>query len=430
MYKRENSDDDCENHSSSSIGLNIGSLSSKKLSKRMSFTPEYVSPTPNSTKYNRMKTIQFNNFNFQNHSSFHHMKQPIKTSNSFNTVSYSSALINKDLTTYVDNNDDSPALSLPLIENFESYTNVQVISDFYDYTEECIKKILELKQDKIVKSSVGYNFNLPAEDKNKKIAIFDLDETLIHCTGKDISNPQYIIDVTLPSKITMKIGINTRPNWKEAIEMIQKQYIIAVFTASYQSYADAVLDFIDPEKKYFKYRLYRHHCSRVNINSTPCYIKDLSIINDVDLSQLIIIDNSVFSFAFHLDNGILVIPYYDSPQDNELILLAHYLCAIVNEEDVRDANRQNINMNFYVEKAKKALESSDDSSENESELSTKRTAPETPTIAKLKKRPSITIKRNGKKRKVYLIGKELTNQIEKIREKIRNKENKKIYISN
>ena len=101
-----------------------------------------------------MKTIQFNNFNFQNHSSFHHMKQPIKTSNSFNTVSYSSALINKDLTTYVDNNDDSPALSLPPIENFESYTNVQVISDFYDYTEECIKKILELKQDKIVKSSV------------------------------------------------------------------------------------------------------------------------------------------------------------------------------------------------------------------------------------------------------------------------------------
>ena len=238
MYKRENSDDDCENHSSSSIGLNIGSLSSKKLSKRMSFTPEYVSPTPNSTKYNRMKTIQFNNFNFQNHSSFHHMKQPIKTSNSFNTVSYSSALINKDLTTYVDNNDDSSALSLPPIENFESYTNVQVISDFYDYTEECIKKILELKQDKIVKSSVGYNFNLPAEDKNKKIAIFDLDETLIHCTGKDISNPQYIIDVTLPSKITMKIGINTRPNWKEAIEMIQKQYIIAVFTANYQSYAD------------------------------------------------------------------------------------------------------------------------------------------------------------------------------------------------
>ena len=99
--------------------------------------------------------------------------------------------------------------------------------------------------------------------------------------------------------------------------------------------------------------MYRHHCSRVNINSTPCYIKDLSIINDVDLSQLIIIDNSVFSFAFHLDNGILVIPYYDSPQDNEVILLAHYLCAIVNEEDVRDANRQNINMNFYVEKAKR-----------------------------------------------------------------------------
>ena len=42
MYKRENSDDDWENHSSSSIGLNIGSLSSKKLSKRMSFTPMFL----------------------------------------------------------------------------------------------------------------------------------------------------------------------------------------------------------------------------------------------------------------------------------------------------------------------------------------------------------------------------------------------------
>ena len=135
----------------------------------MSFTPEYVSPTPNSTKYNRMKTIQFNNFNFQNHYSFHHMKQPIKTSNSFNTVSYSSALINKDLTTYVDNNDDSPALSLPLIENFESYTNVQVISDFYDYTEECIKKILELKQDKIVKSSVDTILIFQQKTKTKKL---------------------------------------------------------------------------------------------------------------------------------------------------------------------------------------------------------------------------------------------------------------------
>ena len=47
MNKREKSDDDCENHSSSSIGLNIGSLSSKKLSQRMPFSPEYVSPTPN-----------------------------------------------------------------------------------------------------------------------------------------------------------------------------------------------------------------------------------------------------------------------------------------------------------------------------------------------------------------------------------------------
>lgn len=73
-------------------------------------------------------------------------------------------------------------------DNFDSYTNVKVISDFYEYTNECIKMIIDLDKYEETKSSVKYNVNLPPDQINKKIAIFDLDKTLIHCTGKDTSN--------------------------------------------------------------------------------------------------------------------------------------------------------------------------------------------------------------------------------------------------
>ena len=435
-----------ENHISSSKALNIGSFSStNKKTKKISFTPESISLTPNSP---RNTDRRINTVMTDKESSFKPLQKPTK-SKSFNKhINFSSSVkqynnmlkdlnceSDDDIITIIDNHEDDRP-ELPSIENFESYTNMEMISDFYDYTEECIKMILELKKETIVKSSVKYSFNLPKEDKDKKIAIFDLDETLIHCTGKDTSNAQYIISVTLPSKQTVKIGINLRPNWKEALDIIKKDYVIAVFTASYQSYADAVLNFIDPYKKYFTYRLYRHHCSKVTINNMPYYIKDLSIIDDVDIKKLLMIDNSVFSFAFHLDNGVLVVPYYDSDKDSELVLLAHYFMAIVKAEDVREVNRKNINMNFYVEKAKKAMEEGSDSSENDSpvkieEEKNQRVPSTKETLKDIKKKKKSSMKkRSRKKEKLYLIGKELNNKIESIREKLRKEGKGPLQISN
>lgn len=107
-----------------------------------------------------------------------------------------------------------------------------------------------------------------------------------------------------------------------------------------------------------KYRLYRHHCSKITINNTPYYIKDLSIINDVDIKKLLIIDNSFFSAAYHLDNSIIVVPYYNSSQNSELLIVAHYVNAIANVDDVREENAKNINMKSYVDKVKRDLTSS------------------------------------------------------------------------
>jgi len=47
------------------------------------------------------------------------------------------------------------------------------------------------------------------------------------------------------------------------------------------------------------------------------YVKDLKVI-DRDLSQMVLVDNAAYSYAFHLDSGIPILPYYEGKVDYEL----------------------------------------------------------------------------------------------------------------
>jgi CTD small phosphatase-like protein 2 len=55
---------------------------------------------------------------------------------------------------------------------------------------------------------------------------------------------------------------------------------------------------------------------------------------------MVIVDNSVYSFAYQLDNGIPIIPFYNDPKDEELMHLIFYIQSLVNVDDVREANRK------------------------------------------------------------------------------------------
>jgi hypothetical protein len=111
---------------------------------------------------------------------------------------------------------------------------------------------------------------------------------------------------------------------------------------------------MDPKKKYFKYRLYRNNCSLIDVDGAKFYVKDLDIFNEYyDLKDIVIIDNSVLSFAFHLHNGIPIVPYYDEDKDGSLYVVGLYLLHIFNEEDLRDANKKQINLDSFLEEAKK-----------------------------------------------------------------------------
>ena len=259
---------------------------------------------------------------------------------------------------------------------FSKYTNTVFTGpDFSKYIISCLELIMDMDIDTQTRLKTKINFNFPKTKKKaikKRIALFDLDETLVHCTG-DINSGkipyQHTIDIRLPGKQEVKVGINLRPMWKETLDLVKKRYHIVVHTASHQAYADAVLDFMDPEKKYFKYRLYRNNCSLVDIDGVKFYVKDLDIFNEYyDLKDIVIIDNSVLSFAYHLYNGIPIVPYYEGDNDNFLYIVGLYLEHIYKAEDLREANRELINLDYFYDIAKAQVDNADNIIDEESNV--------------------------------------------------------------
>lgn len=242
-------------------------------------------------------------------------------------------------------------------EEIKGLTNTEEISNFYEYTEECMKRIIQLKvtpNEEIEHLLI----TLPCEREvitgKKRLAIFDLDETLVHCNVKDTKKSDHVIPITLPSGGRAKVGLNVRPFWKEALIEIKKNYSIIVYTASHQSYADSVIDFLDPNHELIEHRLYRHNCVKVQMDTgDSIYVKDLRIFKNISLKDMIIIDNSIMSFAFQLENGIPIMPYYDNKNDTELKFLAYFLNAIASSSDLRIENKKNMRLDYFLEKARK-----------------------------------------------------------------------------
>jgi Dullard-like phosphatase family protein len=253
-------------------------------------------------------------------------------------------------------------------ETIINYTNQEMVDDENEYMLECFKVLLKLDKSKQprCKSKVNFNFeNNPAEKNKKKIALFDLDETLVHCTKDSKGLNGDSVNIKLPTNKIVNVGLNIRPHWKEALDLIKKHYHIVVYTASHQSYADAVLDYLDKENKYFQYRLYRNHCVQCNVDDIKFYVKDLDTLNEkYNLKDVVLIDNSVLSFAYHLNNGIPIVPYIEQKEDSQLIMLAYYLVSIANFDDLTAENKKHINIEHFILQVKN-LENEEDEDEGD-----------------------------------------------------------------
>ena len=129
-----------------------------------------------------------------------------------------------------------------------------------------------------------------------KLIIFDLDETLAHCVRSEHPDrpPDVRLDIKMQSGKTLRAGFNVRPYTKQMLEHVNKYYEVAVFTASHKWYADVILDHIDPKGIYFQHRFYRESCIKTTDN---VYVKDLRVLRNVNLKDMLLVDNAVYSFG-------------------------------------------------------------------------------------------------------------------------------------
>jgi len=105
--------------------------------------------------------------------------------------------------------------------------------------------------------------------------------------------------------------VRIRPFCKEFLESLSEFAEIIIFTASSASYADVVLDHLDPDKKLISHRLYRQHCTL----EKGFYLKDLRVINR-KLEDVVLVDNSPYCHILQPQNAIPIVPFYHFAKDN------------------------------------------------------------------------------------------------------------------
>ena len=173
----------------------------------------------------------------------------------------------------------------------------------------------------------------------KKILIFDLDETLVHGLKQDKwnTNVHKVSYYDSESDSVIYLRFKIRPYVVQCLKEAKKHFQVGVFTASKQWYADAILNYLDPKNELIDFRLYRDSCF---LTHNDFLIKDLRIIQNADLKDIIIVDNAIHSFAFQLDNGVPIYDYIKDDSDLELYHLIPYLNLLLECDDIREMNKK------------------------------------------------------------------------------------------
>lgn len=87
---------------------------------------------------------------------------------------------------------------------------------------------------------------------------------------------------------------------------------MAIFTASDALYANPVIDLIDPNGEYFAARLYRNNCIWTE---QGVRIKDMRVVSNRWLDDMLLVDNAAYSFGHFVGNGIPILSFFEDKND-------------------------------------------------------------------------------------------------------------------
>ncbi|CAD8209416.1 unnamed protein product [Paramecium octaurelia] len=207
------------------------------------------------------------------------------------------------------------------------------------YAKKCLKgpsekfiksKMVQLQECAIVKA---------------KTLLLDLDETLIHsCSLRE--NPQVTVTAFGDYGEEAKIHFNIRPFCTWFLQQMNQLYTIYVYTASSSAYANAIVNYLDPKRQWIMGILSRGNCMETK---NGFFIKDLRIIGNKQLKDMVIVDNLAHSFGFQIENGIPILEWHNDQNDQELKYMATYLMEAAEQEDIRQFNTQRLKLDQLIE---------------------------------------------------------------------------------
>lgn len=116
---------------------------------------------------------------------------------------------------------------------------------------------------------------------------------------------------------------------------------IVIYTASTQTYASIIVKTLDPHSQYITQILSRGSCL---MTKNGFFIKDLRLIENRKLKNVVLLDNYVHSFAFTIENGVPILEWRNDKEDDELLHILNYLQELSEVPDIRKHNRECLNL--------------------------------------------------------------------------------------
>jgi CTD small phosphatase-like protein 2 len=114
---------------------------------------------------------------------------------------------------------------------------------------------------------------------------------------------------------------------------MSQHYTIYVFTAGTQDYAEPIVSYLNQKRKTIHGLLHRKNCMETQ---NGFFIKDLRIISNRELKDIVMVDNLVHSFGLQITNGVPILEFLDNAQDTEFQGLQKLLIEASTKDDVRE----------------------------------------------------------------------------------------------
>ena len=169
-----------------------------------------------------------------------------------------------------------------------------------------------------------------------KLLILDLDETLIFATEEALARPH---DFTVGPYFVYK-----RPGVDEFLQYCRTHFLVAIWTSSTRSYAKDVVSQLFPADYPLQFVFARDKCvRRFNFEwQTECHIKDLkkAKAKGFPLEQILMLDDTPEKLQRQYGNLIRIREWLGNTDDQELLLVQHYLPELKDCPNVRRVEKR------------------------------------------------------------------------------------------